>query len=130
MPARLGTDKAEHMHEMSIAESTIQIVEAELAKLGHPAVVTQINLKVGKLRAVIPESLHFCFSVLAKGTSLEGSHLHIAQMPLRLACGACGTEFDLDVPLFACAECGSSNVRVVSGEELSIDSIEIEERNG
>ena len=115
------------MHEMSIAQNVVQIVEAELAKLSHPATVTQINLRVGNLRAVIPESLRFCFSVLAKGTVLQSARLHIEQLPVRIECQSCKAGRYLDVPIFVCPECGSRDVRVVSGEELHIRSIEIEQ---
>jgi hydrogenase nickel incorporation protein HypA/HybF len=118
------------MHEMSIAENILQIVEEQVGQMDHPADVTRINLKVGKLRSVVPESLEFCFSIMAKGTALETAQLHIDEVPVRIVCQACQAAFDLAVPLFACTECGSSDVCVVSGEELSIDSIEIEVPEG
>ena len=112
---------------MSIAQSIIQIVKEQLAQMDHPGHVTQINLKVGKLRAVVPESLEFCFSATAEGTVMEKAQLHIEGVPVKIVCQACQAAFDLDVPLFACTECGASDVRIVSGDELHIDSIEIED---
>ena len=115
------------MHEMSIAQSIVQIVKEQIAQMDHSGRVTRINLKVGKLRAVIPESLKFCFSIAAQDTGIEEAQLHIEQVPVKIVCQACRATFDLDVPLFVCTECGASDVEVVSGEELHLDSIEIED---
>lgn len=120
------------MHEMSIAQHIIQIADEQLGKLDGPGELTRVNLKVGRLRGIIPESLEFCFSVLAKGTRLESAELHIEQVPVRIVCRCCGAALDLEAPLFACGACGAVDVQVVSGEELEIESIEVEvpeERN-
>jgi Zn finger protein HypA/HybF involved in hydrogenase expression len=48
-------------------------------------------------------------------------------VPARVRCGACGEERELDdLPVFLCASCGGA-CEVVAGNELEVDSIEIEE---
>ena len=61
------------------------------------------------------------------------SYLDIEEVPVRVVCRSCGEGLDLEVPLFVCGACGSADVQVVSGEELCIESMEIdlpEERSG
>jgi Zn finger protein HypA/HybF involved in hydrogenase expression len=53
--------------------------------------VERINLKVGKLAAVVPDSLKFCFEVAAKNTPLEGAILHIEEIPVTARCKHVGT---------------------------------------
>lgn len=63
------------MHEMGIASSVIQAVRDAGAK--HAAHVQRVGLTIGKLAAVDPESLRFCFDALVCGTDLEPLGLEI-----------------------------------------------------
>ena len=51
------------MHEMGIALQIVEIATASLPPDLGAARVTRVNLKIGKLAAVVPESLRFCFDV-------------------------------------------------------------------
>ena len=49
-------------------------------------------------------------------------------MPARLRCGGCEDEWDMEgTPEFRCMRCGVSEVAVIAGNELEVDSIEVEE---
>lgn len=113
------------MHELSIAENIKNVVEESLED--RNAKVSCINLKIGKLTAVVPESLQFCFQFVAKGTCVEGAVLTIEEIPVKARCEKCGFQFSIDAPLFLCPRCGSGKIEVLSGSELFIKSIEIEE---
>ncbi|OQX52352.1 MAG: hydrogenase maturation nickel metallochaperone HypA [Candidatus Cloacimonas sp. 4484_209] len=113
------------MHELSIAENIKNVVEESLK--GKKVKVTCINLKIGKLTAVVPESLQFCFQFVSKGTAVDGAVLKIKEIPVRARCKKCGNEFSIDSPLFLCPICGSGKIDVLSGNELLIKSVEIEE---
>jgi Zn finger protein HypA/HybF involved in hydrogenase expression len=45
-------------------------------------------------------------------------------VPGRARCDLCGGEWELDLPLFLCAQCGGAG-RPVSGEEFEVESIEV-----
>jgi hydrogenase nickel incorporation protein HypA/HybF len=45
----------------------------------------------------------------------------------RLACTACDREWEIELPAFRCPSCGGAEVQVVSGDELEVESIEVEE---
>lgn len=108
------------MHELALAES---ILEAITERVGDARVVT-VRLRVGRLAAVVPDALRFCFDLCAQGTSLEGAALHIVDAPGRGACHDCGAEIELGDLLARCP-CGSARVEVTGGEELQVEAVEV-----
>lgn len=108
------------MHELSIAES---VVEAVLERTGERP-VTVVRLSVGKLSGVVPDALTFCFELATAGTALEGAALEIVEMSGRAHCRRCDQDFQKDDLILLC-ECGSADVDVVAGRELSVTSVEV-----
>lgn len=114
------------MHELSIAQNIIFIVEDKLTSLNDKNLrAEKIRVKIGKLRAVIPDNLQFSFEVLSRGSIVEGASLEFVEVPIRCCCGECGTRFKVDDPCFYCPECGSGRVDILEGKELFIESIEV-----
>jgi hydrogenase nickel incorporation protein HypA/HybF len=111
------------MHELAIAESVLAIATEHAA--GRP--VRRVELKVGRLRQVVPSSLEFAFQLLADDTSLRGAELVIEDVPAMARCRACGA--DTEQPSFplTCGCCGGFDVEVIAGEELLLDALELEE---
>ena len=118
------------MHEMGIALQIVEIATDSLpADLGQ-ARVAAVNLKIGKLAAVIPESLRFCFDVAVKDTLLAGAKLAIEEVPVVAKCNDCDAQWTIDEPVFVCKTCQSGSLEILSGRELDIESIEVvEEEN-
>lgn len=113
------------MHEMGIALQIIEIATASIpAELGSPK-VEKVNLKIGKLAAVVPDSLRFCFDIATRDTPLAGAELAIEETPVVARCKACSERWTIDEPAFACRACGSGALEILSGRELDIVSIEI-----
>jgi len=111
---------------MALAEGIVGVVEGALRDRQEENLrVERINLRVGKLNAVVPDALTFCFEVLTKGTQLEGTSLSISEVPIRGACSNCGAEFTIDEPWFFCPKCESRDVEMTSGQEITVESIEI-----
>jgi hydrogenase nickel incorporation protein HypA/HybF len=113
------------MHEMSIAQSLLNIIlqEGETHQVRR---VVSVALKVGELSSVVPESLRFCFELIAQGTIVEGAELQIERVPVTCRCEDCGTEFSVEHLIFICPSCHSRRVEVLSGRELNIQSLEAE----
>jgi hydrogenase nickel incorporation protein HypA/HybF len=118
------------MHEMGIALEIIKIATDSIPGNLKKSKVEKINLKVGKLAAVVPDSLKFCFEVAAKNTPLEGAILHIEIIPVTARCKHCGYFWTAIQPVFICEKCDSGSVDLLSGRELDIVSIEVEETSG
>ena len=111
------------MHELSIAQSIVGIADRHAA--GRQ--VVRVELKVGRLRQVVPSALEFAFQLVAQGTAVEGAELVMEEVPVAGICRDCGSEGPLgDFPL-GCASCGGLDVEVTRGEELLVDSLELEE---
>jgi hydrogenase nickel incorporation protein HypA/HybF len=114
------------MHEMGLALQIVEIAKASLPAALAEARVQRVNLKVGKMAAVVPESLRFCFEVITRNTALEGAELFMEEVPVVARCRACDHEWTLSGPVFRCPACDSGNVEMISGRELDIVSIEVE----
>ena len=108
------------MHELAIAES---VVASVLERTGDRH-VSVVRLRVGRLAGVVPDALTFCFGLAATGTALDGSTLEIVEEPGRAHCRACDADFELSDPFLLC-DCGSADVALLSGRELSVTSVEV-----
>jgi hydrogenase nickel incorporation protein HypA/HybF len=113
------------MHEMGIATEIIRIVTDSIPDDLVDPRVERINLKVGKLAAVVPQSLKFCFEVAARETSAEGAELHIEEIPVSAVCNTCQHQWSIEEPVFRCPKCDGGSIEMLTGRELDIESIEL-----
>jgi hydrogenase nickel incorporation protein HypA/HybF len=107
------------MHELSIAEAIVAVAERHAG--GRR--ITRVEVAVGHLRQVVPSALSFAFELLAPGIELE-----IVEVPAEGRCRACGVESRLDGFPLICPACGSLDMDVARGEELRIESLDVEEQ--
>jgi hydrogenase nickel incorporation protein HypA/HybF len=117
------------MHEMGIAMQIIEIATASIPADIKGARVQRVNLKVGKLAAIIPESLRFCFEIASKDTPLSGAELAIEEIPVLARCNNCRFQWTINEPVFLCRKCKSGSIQVIAGRELDIESIELAEED-
>jgi hydrogenase nickel incorporation protein HypA/HybF len=110
------------MHELGITQNIVAIV-AEHAK-GKK--VQRVLLEIGQLSAIMPDAVQFCFDICTQNTVLAGAILEIKEIPGLGRCRQCGGEITLDKPFGIC-KCGSTQLDLITGEELKIKEIEIEE---
>lgn len=110
------------MHELGIARNVVSIV-ADAAK-GRK--VRRVTLKIGSLAGIMPDAIAFCLPVVAEGTALEGTAFDIEIVEARGQCRSCHAEFALTT-LYAPCACGSREISRLSGEELKIATMEVEE---
>jgi hydrogenase nickel incorporation protein HypA/HybF len=111
------------VHELSLSRAIVNTA----ARHAGDRRVTVVNLRVGQLRQVVSDTLVFYFGFVARGTVCEGARLELEPVPATLRCIACEHEWELDIPAFRCPACGCSQVMIQSGEELQVESIEVEE---
>ncbi len=114
------------MHELAVAQSLVEIVEQEARPYGG-ARVTRIWLRIGRLSAVVPDALRFAFDVITRGGIAEGALLEIEEVPLRIRCHQCREVFVAEDPFMICPRCEGVDVEMVSGRELEIRSMEIDD---
>ena len=122
---RVGTGLRTHMHEMSLAESVLQIIE-ESAKSQHFSRVRSVTLEIGVLAAVEPDAMRFCFDSVTRGSIAEGARLEIIETPGEGRCTACGKTVVMQEQYGLCPECGSAYLQVTSGNRMRVKDIEVE----
>jgi hydrogenase nickel incorporation protein HypA/HybF len=110
------------MHELSITRAIVETVSRHAGARR----VASVRVAIGALRQVSPDSLRFYFEIVSRGTACEGALLDTRLLPARVRC-ACGEEWELADVCFRCPRCGGAEVTVVCGEELCVESIEVEE---
>ncbi|MBI4971457.1 MAG: hydrogenase maturation nickel metallochaperone HypA [Candidatus Omnitrophica bacterium] len=118
------------MHEGNFTEQIVAAILSELKK--HPkGKVKQIKVKVGEMLHLEPESVKMHFELLTKGTRLEGIGLDLEEVPVTVCCLDCRAEGQVtDHHLLLCDNCDSRNVKITSGNNILIDSIELEGASG
>ncbi len=109
------------MHEMALCQAICATVDARSD--GHP--VRQVDVRIGYLRQVVPDSLQFSWEMLTAGTSLEACHLVIEHVPAVVCCRTCSAQTTLDWPVLVCGACDGHDVELITGEELQIVSIDV-----
>ncbi|MBS3025831.1 MAG: hydrogenase maturation nickel metallochaperone HypA [Dolichospermum sp. DET50] len=110
------------MHELGITQNIIAIVSEN----AQNKKVQRVLLEVGKLSAIMPDAIKFCFDICAQGTIVEGAILEILEIPGMAMCRECGNTFPIDKPFGIC-KCGSVQLDIIAGEELKIKEIEVED---
>lgn len=110
------------MHELSIGSAVVDTAVRHAG--GRP--VTVVRVRAGHLRQVVPASLEFYFGLVARDTLCEGARLELEVVPARLRCESCTTEWTAEAAAFRCPACAGADVVVLSGEELEVESIELE----
>jgi len=117
------------MHEMGIAMQIIEIAAASIPADMKGSRVERVNLKVGKLAAIVPDSLRFCFEIASQDTPLAGAEIVIQEIPVIARCNDCRFQWTIDTPVFICQKCKSGSIELISGRELNIESIELAEED-
>ncbi len=114
------------MHELSLVESILRIVEEYAVKDGFRRVNT-LRLTCGKLSSVDPMSLRFAFEVQSKGTSAEGAALELDVQPAMIRCLICEKDINIDRFEAQCPVCKGFEVLLVGGtEELKLLELDVD----
>ena len=115
------------MHEVAIVEALIEQVEDEVSRAGAAGRVTRLDLSIGRLSGVNPDSIRFALELLAPGTLIESARVKIREPAVVCVCAACNARTDVDQWTDACPRCESPDVTLEGGRELTLESIELED---
>lgn len=108
------------MHELAVAQAIADTVSGR----AEGRRVARVEVRIGHFRQVVPDSLLFSWGLLTESTGLSGCELVIDHVPAVISCRSCRAETTLSLPILLCAECDSSDVELVSGEEFAVVSID------
>ncbi len=111
------------MHELSIIQNVFQIIEnvAEENRLTH---ISHVKLQVGKLQQIVPDMLTFAFETVAQGTKADGASLEVAEVPITMKCNHCGDEFLVEEHIYICPACSETDLTMLRGMEIILESVE------
>lgn len=112
------------MHEMSLAEGIVELVEST-AKREHALGVRRVVVEIGVLSAVEPEALRFCFDAVTRQGLAAGAMLDIVVLPGTGWCLQCASSQPMQTLCDPCPVCGDYAMQATAGTEMRVREIEI-----
>ncbi|HBO45069.1 MAG TPA: hydrogenase maturation nickel metallochaperone HypA [Planctomycetaceae bacterium] len=119
--------KAVPVHELSIVETLIEQVESEVRRSGHDGDIVGLDLAIGRLSGINVDSIRFAFELLSPDTLLRRADLRIIEPKAACRCEQCGARTEIDDLVAECPACGGRRITFEGGQELSLESIELED---
>jgi len=113
------------MHELTITQNILDI-SLRFAQKSEAKQINYINIIIGELSSMVDDSIQFYWETIAKGTIAEKAIINFQRIPAELICNDCGFSFELSTETFNCPKCNSHKVKIFRGDELMIESIEVE----
>ncbi len=112
------------MHEISLCESVLQVLEDHAKRQGFEKVKT-VWLEIGGLSGVELDAMRFGFDAVTRGTLADHARLEIIEVPGQAWCMQCGKKVPLKQRFDACPDCGGYQLQVTGGEEMRIKELEV-----
>ncbi len=115
------------MHEMALTRNVVNIVLEEASSQGASE-VKRVHLTIGRMRDIVESMFDGLFAYLARGTIAEHAELIITRTPVVAQCRECGFTYALDLrdfSTFDCPACHVRSIKLISGQEFFVSSIEV-----
>lgn len=112
------------MHELAIAEHMFDII---FKSLNGKKELEKVSITLGPLSGISAEALSFCFDEVACLKGFGKPVLEIQKTYAKIKCCSCNFEYKTDDFYNICPKCTSIDKDILSGDEFSIDSVEIKE---
>ncbi|WP_293762062.1 hydrogenase maturation nickel metallochaperone HypA [uncultured Aquitalea sp.] len=113
------------MHEMSLAEGIVQLLEDQAGAQQYRK-VRQVWLTIGELAGVEVESLLFCLEAVSRDTLADGAIYHVVREPGQGWCLACSQPVVIQARYDACPACGRHQVQVTGGDDMRVSELEVD----
>jgi hydrogenase nickel incorporation protein HypA/HybF len=113
------------VHELAVAQALVDQVDAVIDQ-HHASSATLIRVRIGPLAGVVPELLATAFPLAAAGHRMETAVLDFVPAPITVRCRTCGAETEATMNRLLCGACGDWHTQVISGDELLLESVELE----
>ncbi|CAN5597461.1 hydrogenase maturation nickel metallochaperone HypA [soil metagenome] len=123
------------MHELSLSSAVVDTV----VRHAEGRRVSGVEMRVGRMRQVVPDSLTFYFEIVSRDTVAEGAELELDLINALMRCPSCSHEWDpapppaedsdqvMLLPQFRCPVCSEAGAEVLAGEEFEVESITVDE---
>ncbi len=112
------------MHEMSLAEGVLQLIEDSAREQKFDKVVA-VWLEIGQLSGVEVEAMKFCFDAVTRDSVAAGARLEIIALPGTGWCMACAQTVAMSEVFGECPQCGGFQLQVTGGTEMRVKELEV-----
>jgi len=113
------------MHELAVTQQLLQLALRQAAAAGVPR-VTGLSVAIGELSTFSEDAVGFCWEHVARGTMCEGATISFHHVAAELTCRDCGRVHHWPGEPRPCPHCGSLRLEVSAGEDLLLESIDVE----
>ncbi len=113
------------MHEMSLAEGVLQLIE-DAARQQNFSKVSTVWLEIGQLSGVEVEAMKFCFDAVVHGSVAQGARLEIIALPGTGWCMTCAQSVAMTEVFGECPQCGGHQMQVTGGTEMRLKELEVD----
>jgi hydrogenase nickel incorporation protein HypA/HybF len=113
------------MHEMSLAEGILDIVE-DTARAQGASRVLEITLEIGALAGVEVDALRFCLDAILHDSVAADARVSIERLPGRGWCLACANEVEIAQLYDPCPRCGAYQVTATAGRDMRVKDLLLE----
>ena len=113
------------MHELSLLEDVLQILEQNAQTQGYRC-VKRIWLEIGQLSCVEPEALRFAFDAVMTDTLADHAALEIVEQPGQGECAECHCTVPVESLYAPCPRCGHYDVQITEGMAMRVKQLEVE----
>jgi Zn finger protein HypA/HybF involved in hydrogenase expression len=110
------------MREFTITQT---LLDAAIKKAKSRRILN-VNLQIGPFSEEREESIKFYWRDLAKGTPGDGAILHFQHVTSTMKCFGCGGALVFDDGTSICSCCQNDNLEWSNGEDVKLESIEVE----
>ena len=122
------------MHEASIAQSIVKTVLEEAGKQ-EAIKVEAVEIEIGELTFLGIDQVKFWVETNFEGTVADGAKIEFKNIKAEIHCTDCefqgplavkeNSAYHLNLPLFFCPKCKSTQIEIVQGKEAFIRRIHI-----
>jgi len=113
------------MHEISLCESVVQLIEEQAVKQQFTRVKT-VWLEIGALAGVETDAMYFSFEAVAEGSIADGAKLEIIDVAGEAFCPPCNSSVPVHARYDACPKCDHCPLEITAGEEMRIKELEVQ----
>ena len=110
-----------NMHEFSIVVDLLKSL-GEIKNQEGLKKIDKVNLQIGEMMQVVPETFIFAFKSASLGTEFCDTEINIEIIKIRLKCNNCGELYDYKNE--RCPKCSANDFVIEQGKEFVIKSIE------
>lgn len=113
------------MHELSVCQSILSQA-GRIARDNGAARIGQVTVQIGPLSGVEVPLLERAFEIASLAAGDGGILLRVETAPVKIHCASCDSESAAEPNRLVCSKCGNWRVRLVSGDQMILKSVELE----